>query len=64
LHATFNTFLGVFATFAKASSPLTIYIIGESGILTLAVTAGAAVWFLQGLLNKRSANLVKPVLAE
>ena len=64
LHATFNTFLGVFATLTAASSPLSIYIIGESGVLTLAVAAGVAFWFLQRWLNKRSANLVKPALAE
>ena len=64
LHATFNTFLGVFATLTAASSPLSIYIIGESGVLTLAVTAGVAVWFLQSWLNKRPVNLVKPALAE
>lgn len=66
LHASFNAFLGVFATLSAASSPLSIYIIGESGILTLAVATGAAFWFLQRWLNKRSANLdlVKPALAE
>jgi membrane protease YdiL (CAAX protease family) len=64
LHATFNTFLGGFATLTAASSPLTIYIIGESGVLTLAVAAGVAFWFLQRWLNKRPANLVKPAMAD
>jgi len=63
-HATFNAFLGVFATLTVARSPMTIYIIGESGVLTLAVAAGVAFWFLQRWLNKRSTNLVEPVLAE
>jgi membrane protease YdiL (CAAX protease family) len=64
LHAAFNAFLGVFATLTVARSPLTIYIIGESGVLTLTVTAGVAFWFLQRWLNTRSTNLVEPVLAE
>jgi membrane protease YdiL (CAAX protease family) len=64
LHATFNAFLGVFATLTAASSPLSIYIIGESGVLTLVVAAGVAFWFLRRWFNKRSANLVKPALAE
>lgn len=64
LHASFNAFLGVFATLTVARSPLTIYLVGESGVLTLAVAAGAAFWFLQRWLNKRSTNLVKPILAE
>jgi len=63
-HATFNAFLGVFATLTVARSPMTVYIIGESGVLTLAVTAGVAFWFLQRWLNTRSTNLVEPVLAE
>jgi membrane protease YdiL (CAAX protease family) len=63
-HATFNAFLGVFATLTVARSPMTIYIIGESGVLMLAVAAGVAFWFLQRLLNKRSTNLVEPILAE
>ncbi len=50
-HATFNAFLGVFATLTVARSPMTIYIIGESGVLMLAVAAGIAFWFLQRLLN-------------
>ena len=63
-HATFNAFLGVFTTLTVARSPMTIYIIGESGVLTLAVTAGVAFWFLQRWLNTSSTNLVEPVLAE
>lgn len=64
LHATFNAFLGVFATLTVVRSPLTIYIIGESGVLTLAVTTGVAFWFLQHWLNQRSTNLVEPILAK
>jgi len=64
LHAAFSAFLDVFATSTVARSPLTIYLVGESGVLTLVVTAGVAFWFLQHWLNKRSANLVKPALAE
>jgi membrane protease YdiL (CAAX protease family) len=64
LHAAFNAFLGVFATLTVARSSMTIYIIGEGGVLTLAVTAGVAFWFLHRWLNKRSTNLLEPVLAE
>jgi membrane protease YdiL (CAAX protease family) len=64
LHATFNAFLGVFATLTVARSPLTIYIIGESGVLTLAAAASVAFWFLHRSLNTKSTNLLEPVLAE
>lgn len=63
LHASFNAFLGVFVTLTAARSALTTYILGESGVLTLAVTAGVAFWFLQRWLSTRSTNLVKPILA-
>jgi len=64
LHAAFNAFLGLFTTLTVARSPLTIYIIGESGVLTVAVAAGVAFWFLQRWLNKRSTNLSKPASVE
>ena len=64
LHAAFNAFLGLFTTLTVARSPLTIYIIGESGVLTVAVAAGVAFWFLQRWLNTRSTNLVEPIPAE
>jgi uncharacterized protein len=47
LHATFNAFLGLFATLTVMRSPLGIYLVGESGVLTLMVTAVAAFWFIQ-----------------
>ena len=64
LHAAFNAFLGLFTTLTVARSPLTIYIIGESGVLTVAVAAVVAFWFLQRWLNTRSTNLVEPIPAE
>jgi uncharacterized protein len=63
-HATFNAFLGVFAALTVSRSPITIYIIGESGVLMLVVAAGIAFWFLQRWLNTRSTNLGGPILAE
>lgn len=64
LHAAFNVFLGVFTTLTVMRSPWTIYLIGESGMLTLVVTAVVAFWFVQRWLNKRSTYLVEPVLAK
>lgn len=64
LHTSFNAFLGIFATLTVARSPLTFYIIGESGVLTLVVTAGLAFWMLQRWLNKKATTLVEPVLAK
>jgi uncharacterized protein len=47
LHASFNVLLGVFTTLTVLRSPLGIYLVGESGVLTLMITAVAAFWFIQ-----------------
>jgi membrane protease YdiL (CAAX protease family) len=62
LHAGFNAFLGIFTTLTVMRSPSNIYLIGESGILTLTITAILAFWFLQRSLMANSAKLPKPTL--
>lgn len=47
LHGSFNVYLGVFTALTVMGSPLSIYIVGESGFLTLLVTAVVALWFMQ-----------------
>ncbi|HRQ42549.1 MAG TPA: type II CAAX endopeptidase family protein [Chloroflexota bacterium] len=47
LHGAFNAFLGVFTTLTVQSSPVAIYLVGESGVLTLLSTAVVALWLLQ-----------------
>lgn len=47
LHASFNAFLGLFITLTMMRSPLAIYLVGESGVVTLGVTAVVARWFMQ-----------------
>ncbi len=47
LHAAFNLFLGLFTSFTVMGSPLAIYLVGESGVLTLAATAVAAFWMVR-----------------
>jgi uncharacterized protein len=47
LHGAFNVFLGLFTTLTVMRSPLAIYMIGESGVLTLVLTAVAAFWIMQ-----------------
>lgn len=47
LHGAFNTFLSVFTNLTVLSSPAAIYLVGESGLLTLLATAVVAYWFLQ-----------------
>jgi uncharacterized protein len=47
VHASFNVFLGLFTTLTVMRSPLAIYLVGESGVLTLVVTAVAAFWVMQ-----------------
>jgi uncharacterized protein len=47
LHAAFNAFLGLCTALTAMRSPLAIYLVGESGVLTLAVTAVAALWIMQ-----------------
>lgn len=47
LHGSFNAYLNVFTTLTVMSSPLAIYLVGESGVLTLLMTVVVALWFLQ-----------------
>lgn len=59
LHGASNTFLDVFTTLTVLSSPAAIYLVGESGILTLIFTALVALWFIQ---RRQTAVSLKPVL--
>ncbi len=45
LHGAFNAFWDVFAALTVLSSPLAVYLVGESGLLTLLATASVAFWF-------------------
>lgn len=47
LHASLGAYLDVFTTLTVMSSPLAIYLVGESGVLTLLVIAVVALWFIQ-----------------
>jgi len=47
LHGAFNAFWDVFAGLTVLSSPIAVYLVGESGLLTLLATAAVAFWFLQ-----------------
>lgn len=47
LHSAFNVFLGLFTTLTVMRSPFAIYMIGESGVLTLVLTAVVAFWLMQ-----------------
>lgn len=58
LHGAFNAFLDVFARLTVFASPLAVYMVGESGVMTVVVTALVAFWLLQ-----RRQISVKPVLA-
>jgi membrane protease YdiL (CAAX protease family) len=47
LHGAFNGFWNVFAELTVLSSPLAVYLVGESGLLTLLATAAVAFWFMR-----------------
>jgi uncharacterized protein len=47
LHGAFNVFLGLFTTLTVMQSPLGFYLVGESGVLTLVLTAVVAFWLMQ-----------------
>lgn len=47
LHGAFNVFLGLFTTLTVMRSPFAIYMIGESGVLTLVLTSAVAFWLVQ-----------------
>jgi membrane protease YdiL (CAAX protease family) len=53
-HAAFNSFLGLFGTLTITSSPIALdYLGGETGAVTLAVTALTACWLLYRLRQRR-----------
>lgn len=47
LHGAFNSFLGLFTMMTVLSSPVAVYLVGETGVLTLLATAVAAIWILR-----------------
>lgn len=47
LHGAFNAFLDVFARLIVFSSLIAIYLVGESGVLTMMATVAVAFWFLR-----------------
>jgi membrane protease YdiL (CAAX protease family) len=47
LHGAFNGFWNVFAEITLLSSPVAVYLVGESGLLTLLATVAVAFWFLR-----------------
>lgn len=47
LHGAFNAFLDMFARLTVFASSLAIYLVGESGVLTLMATTAVAFWFLR-----------------
>jgi membrane protease YdiL (CAAX protease family) len=56
LHGSFNAFLGLFTALTVVSSSAAVYLVGETGVLTLLATAAVALWFLQ-----RRKTAVKPI---
>lgn len=61
LHGAFNTLLDVFAGITVLSSPLAIYLVGETGVLTVLATAVVALWMLQ---RRRTAVQRIPALGQ
>jgi membrane protease YdiL (CAAX protease family) len=59
LHGSFNAFLGLFTTLTVVSSSAAIYLVGETGVLTLLATTAVALWFLQ---RRKTAVKLIPVL--
>ncbi|HSL29746.1 MAG TPA: CPBP family intramembrane glutamic endopeptidase [Anaerolineales bacterium] len=47
LHGAFNAFLDIFTRLTLFTSPLAVYFVGESGVLTFLATAAVAFWFLR-----------------
>ena len=47
LHGAFNAFLDIFARLTLFTSPFAVYLVGESGVLTLLATAAVAFWSLR-----------------
>lgn len=61
LHGAFNSMLGIFEALTVMSTPFVIYLVGESGLLTLLATAAVALW-----LTRRRGSTVSltPILEE
>jgi membrane protease YdiL (CAAX protease family) len=55
LHGAYNAFWDVFVALTVLSTPLAVYLVGETGVLTLLATVAVAFWFL----NRRK-TVVKP----
>lgn len=47
LHGAFNGFWNVFSELTVLSSPIAVYLVGESGVFTLLGTVAVAFWFLR-----------------
>lgn len=47
LHAAFNAYLDVFTGLSVMSAPLAIYMVGESGLLTILATVLLALWLIR-----------------
>jgi membrane protease YdiL (CAAX protease family) len=63
LHGASNAFWNVFAELTVLSSPVAVYLVGETGLFTLLGTVAVAFWFLR----RRSMDTVtvdQPVAAE
>jgi membrane protease YdiL (CAAX protease family) len=63
LHGAFNGFWNVFAELTVLSSPIAVYLVGESGLFTLLGTVVVAFWFLR----RRSMDTVtvdQPIAAD
>jgi membrane protease YdiL (CAAX protease family) len=60
LHGAFNSFLDVFTKLTVLSSPAAIYLVGESGLLTLLATAAVALW----LLKRHQTAIVRAIALE
>jgi membrane protease YdiL (CAAX protease family) len=47
MHGAFNALMGVFTSLTVLSSPVAIYLVGESGLFTVIATALVALWLIQ-----------------
>jgi membrane protease YdiL (CAAX protease family) len=58
LHGASNAFWDEFATLTMLSSPLAVYLVGETGLLTLLATAAVAFWMLQRRKTAQSLPII------
>ncbi|MCA9875751.1 MAG: CPBP family intramembrane metalloprotease [Anaerolineales bacterium] len=47
MHGVSNSFLGIVGSMTMLSSPAAIYLVGESGMITLVITTAVALWMLR-----------------